>query len=106
MPGRSLVNKCWRSRLEGSSPLDRNAFNVPIFSSRRDRSLFGQFGEVDPRAVSGDVTRFFQSFHALQAAAGRKPDLLGKQQVADRSVLLQLDQDIDVDTIEFRQVMQ
>src|ERR1700730_12875767 len=53
MPGRSLVNKCWRSRFEGSSPLDRNAFNVPIFSSRRDRSLFrGQRSTEDGECLA------------------------------------------------------
>jgi hypothetical protein len=68
-----------------------------------DRYAVDQLVQVDLCAVSGDVTCLLQALHALQARAGRKPDLFGEVQVSDCPVLLQLHQNIDIDAVEFGQ---
>jgi hypothetical protein len=71
-----------------------------------DRYAFCQLGKVDLRAVACDVSAGFETLDTLQARARRKTYRIRQVGIRHPSVLLQLDEDIQVDPIKLRDAIQ
>jgi hypothetical protein len=71
-----------------------------------DRYAFGQLRKVDLRAVARDIPCRLQPLTSLQLRARRQAGRLRQVGVGHPTVLLQLDEDVQVDPIEFRDAVQ
>ncbi|MOA48508.1 hypothetical protein D3C78_1712570 [compost metagenome] len=60
----------------------------------------GELCQIDVSLITADVPGGLQAFDTLQARAGRQSNGFGEADIGHAPVLLQLDQDVDVDTVE------
>jgi hypothetical protein len=65
--------------------------------------VIDQLPKIEPRVIARNVACFFQPLHSRKTGPRRKPHSLREIHVGQPTVLLQLPENVNVDTVELRQ---